>query len=528
MSIPIRTLSPTSFSFGPTRCARAAAGMLSLLAAIALTACGGGAESDGPITEPLQFGDASSEATAGPTIDAPTVTPTFHLANVLPPEPSEVDADGSHRSALSAPSQAALRGDLADQPTAGTSGVDLRRRVLSAPRDGSATSAAPLAGSAASVTYYTPAQIRMAYGLDKLPAASAANLGAYQGSGQTIVIVGAFHNASVADDLAVFSQRFGLGACQNLSIASNTALPLPKPAPGSGCSFSVVYATATGAMTSKVPAGNAGWATETALDVQWAHAMAPQARIILVEAASPGGNDLLGAVTLAGKLGSVIVSMSWGAAEFNGQTTLDRYFTAPGVTYLAASGDSGRGVSWPAVSPNVLAVGGTKLSASGSLRAESAWSLSGGGLSAYTPAPVWQSTVKVTNAAGARITPTMRAVPDVAFNADPNTGQLVYSSSAGGWVVAGGTSIGAPQWAGLLSVTNAVRALVGKAALNGASNLMYRNVGGVSANYASLLLDVTSGSNGSCVGCGAMSGYDQVTGLGTPNADKAVDLLAGL
>lgn len=492
--------------------------LTSLVTAILLAGCGGG---DEPLAS-TQAIDPQAPA-MGAAADAPTVAPTFHLANVLPPEPSDIDSDGSGASALQAPARLALNDELAGLPTAGTTGEELRRRILSTSRNGS--NASPLAGTASSITYYTPAQIRSAYGLDKLPLATTANKGAYQGSGQTIVIVGAYHNATVASDLAAFNTRFGLPACTTVAIAATAALPLARALPGSGCTVSVVYATSTGGLGTKAPTTNSGWATETALDVQWAHAIAPQARIILVEAASPGSTDLMGAVTLAAKLGNV-VSMSWGANEFNGQGTLEKYFQAAGVTYLAASGDNGRGVSWPAVSPNVLAVGGTRLAANGSNRAETAWSGSGGGLSAYTAAPAWQSTVKVTNAAGARVTPTQRAVPDVAFNADPNSGQYVYSSASGGWVIAGGTSIGTPQWAGLVSIANAVRALAGKAALAGASNLVYRNIGAVAASYGSTLLDVTSGTNGSCVGCIAMSGYDQVTGLGTPWSDKVVAQMA--
>lgn len=490
-------------------------GLSCLAAAALLAACGGG------VDQPLSA-DVQAEAQAPlPDVSslAPNVEPSFHLANVLPPEPSDIDADGSGASALRAPASVALGDDLARLSTAGTTGEELRRRVLSASRDGSR--AMPLVGSTTSVTYYTPAQIRSAYGMDRLPAASSTNLGAYQGSGQTIVIVGAFHNATLVSDLAAFNARFGLPTCSAVSLATTAALPLAKAAAGSGCTVSVVYATAAGGMTTKVPAANSGWATETALDLQWAHAIAPQARIILVEAASAGSSDLMGAVTLAGKLGSV-VSMSWGAGEFSSQGSLDRYFQAAGVTYLAASGDSGRGVSWPAASPNVLAVGGTRLVANGSNRAETAWSGSGGGLSAYTAAPAWQATIQVTNASGARSAPTKRAVPDVAFNADPGTGQYVYSTAAGGWVIAGGTSISTPQWAGLVAIANAVRGLAGKAALAGTGNLVYRNVGAVAANYSSQLLDVTSGTNGSCVGCSAMSGYDQVTGLGTPWSDKLV------
>ena len=186
-------------------------------------------------------------------------------------------------------------------------------------------------------------------------------------------------------------------------------------------------------------------------------------------------------------------------------------------------GDSGRGVSWPAVSARVLAVGGTTLAASGSTRGETAWSGSGGGISAYNAVPSWQTGVKVTSTSGTLGTPTRRVLPDVGFNANPNSGQLILVNGA--WYVAGGTSVGTPQWAGIVAVANAVRALNGKAALGPLGTPVYRALAGNGTSYAASLLDVRSGSNGSCKGCTAVAGFDLVTGLGTPNAVKTVELL---
>ena len=115
-------------------------------------------------------------------------------------------------------------------------------------------------------------------------------------------------------------------------------------------------------MTAAAPAYESGWATEIALDVQWAHATAPLARIVLIEAADASLNSLLGGVKLANAMGAGAVSMSFGANEGNYTASVDAAFTGAGMTYLAATGDWGAAVSWPSVSPKVLAVGGTSLS----------------------------------------------------------------------------------------------------------------------------------------------------------------------
>lgn len=476
-SAPVSRLLPTAF------------------AAALLAACGGGSDA----------GADTAVATAA------ELAPLYELAPTLPPEPDDIDADGSNASAAREPGRSTLRA----APVVGEDADSLRQRILST-RD--------TISAASSAVYYTPAQMRAAYGLDKLPATTSANKGAYQGSGQTIAIVGAYNNATAATDLVAFSQKFGLAPCAVTGIATNATLPLARPAAGSACSFSVVNATAAGGFATRAPAANAGWATETAMDIEWAHAMAPMARIILVQAASASVNDMLGAVVLAGRLGANVVSMSFGAGEFGGQGSYDSAFAAAGVSYLAASGDSGRGVSWPAVSSQVLAVGGTTLAYSGSARGETAWSGSGGGISAYNAVPAWQTGLKVTATTGALGTPTRRVLPDVGFNANPNSGQLILVNGA--WYVAGGTSVGTPQWAGIVAVANAVRALNGKAALGALGTPVYRALAGNATNYTASLLDVKSGSNGSCKGCGAVAGYDLVTGLGTPNAGNTIGLLA--
>ncbi len=271
-----------------------------------------------------------------------------------------------------------------------------------------------------------------------------------------------------------------------------------------------------------LPAANANWGLEISLDVEWAHAIAPGANILLVEANSSGGSDLLAAENFArNQPGVSVVSMSWAGSEFTGESTYDSYFTTPaghtGVTFVAASGDTGSAGApdWPSVSPNVLAVGGTQLSlsASGAYLSETAWSGSSGGLSVDEPQPAYQRGV-VTQSA------TQRAVPDVSYDASTASPYAVYDTSEGGWLMVGGTSAGAPQWSALIAIADQGRALAGEGTLDGASQtlpLLYQLPAGD-------FHDVVSGSNGAD---SAGPGYDLVTGRGSPIANLIVAGLVG-
>ncbi|MFD2425146.1 hypothetical protein ACFSUI_14820 [Ralstonia solanacearum] len=302
--------------------------------------------------------------------------------------------------------------------------------------------AAPAATGSTVVTTYTPAQIRAAYGLPALPtswtglsAAQAAQMGA----GQTIYIVDAMSDPNAAAELAAFNQTFGLPACATTTISPSTSLPLPA-AGTAGCQFSVVYSTSAGGRTSTSPAYDSGWATEIALDVQWAHATAPLARIVLIEAPDASISSLLGAVNLANAMGPGIVSMSFGAAEGSWTASVDSAFASANMSYVAATGDSGSGVEWPSVSKSVLGVGGTHLTYSGTTRSETVWSGTGGGISQYTSVPAYQ-----TSAVPGIGTLSKRSVADVAFNADPYSGQylavITPGSSSVSW-----HSVGEPAW----------------------------------------------------------------------------------
>ncbi len=334
-------------------------------------------------------------------------------------------------------------------------------------------------------TAFAPVTIRHAYGFDQIT---------NQGAGQTIGIVDAYDDPKAEADLGVFTKQFGLAACTTAN----------------GC-FRKVYSNG------KLPAANANWSVEVSLDIQWAHAVAPQAKILLVETPSNNLSDLITGVDVAVRNGASAVSMSWTSAEFSGEKNLDNHFVSNGVTFFAASGDNGTGVAYPAASPFVIGVGGTSLTldARGNYVSEAAWSGSGGGESAVEKEPLAQEQFGIPN--DSRGT---RGVPDVSYDANPGTGYAVYDSvtinGAAGWFQVGGTSAAAPQWAALASIANSSRVAARKANLSGADTIFYSLAKtGIGTNFHA----VTKGTNGSCgTLCTASAGYDYVTGLGTPQA----------
>jgi subtilase family serine protease len=342
------------------------------------------------------------------------------------------------------------------------------------------------------ISAFQPAQIRHAYGFDLL---------SDQGAGQTIALVDAYDDPNAESDLAVFSQQF------KLPVAST-----------SNGFFRKVYATG------HKPSANANWSVEISLDVEWAHAIAPKATIILVEAASNNLSDLLKGVDVAVRNGATLVSMSWDSGEFSGERNSDNHFVTNGVTFLAASGDSGTGVTYPAASPDVIGVGGTSLTldSNGNYLGETAWSGSGGGLSAYEPQPLYQAQFGIPDDSRG-----LRGVPDVSYNANPGTGYAVYDSvaisGASGWFQIGGTSAATPQWAATIAIANSTRAGLRKANLSSADTALYSLA---EANLNRDFHSVTQGENGSCGAlCDALAGYDFVTGLGTPRVNVLVPTL---
>ncbi len=325
---------------------------------------------------------------------------------------------------------------------------------------------------------YGPAQLQSAY---KLPSATA-------GAGQTVAIVDAYDDPRAEADLGVYRSRFGLPPCTTAN----------------GCFRKVNQSGGT-----KYPRGDVGWAQEISLDLDMVSATCPKCHILLVEASSSSLTNLGTAVNQAAKLGATEISNSYGASEFASETNYDSvYYRHPGIPITVSSGDSGYHVQYPAASPYVTAVGGTRLVRSSTTRGwtESAWSTNstegaGSGCSAYEPQPTWQTAVSTIRSLCSR-----RAVADVSAVADPATGVAVYDSygTSSSWLVFGGTSVSAP-------IIASVYALAG----NG------RNVTYGSYPYAhtGALFDVKSGATAPCgtALCKAVAGWDGPTGLGTPH-----------
>ena len=370
---------------------------------------------------------------------------------------------------------------------------------------------------------YTPQQIETAYGINQLYG----SIG--NGAGETIAIVDAYDDPTIIPDANAFSSQFSLPQFNS---------------PG-GPTLTVLNQTGGTALPGTDPAGPgpSDWEQEESLDVEWAHAIAPGANIVLFEANSSNFSDLLTAVaTAADYPGVSVVSMSFGSPEAAGETALDNVFTTPaghqGVTFLASSGDQGSyepgtmtvSVNYPAASPNVISVGGTSLilNPDNSYNSETAWGNgvnsgtlggSGGGISQYEPEPAYQESVQSTG---------FRTVPDVAFDADPNTGVAVYDSYDNGaatpWDQVGGTSLASPSWAGLIAIVNEGRAAKGESSLDGPSQTLPELYFLYQTN-PSYFHDITSGSNGAY---SAGPGYDEVTGLGSPAANLLCPALIGL
>ena len=356
-------------------------------------------------------------------------------------------------------------------------------------------SASPMATS--SPTGYTPAQIRQAYGFNNITFNNGTVAG--DGSGTTIAIVDAYDDPNIASDLHQFDSAFGLSDPVFTKVNESGGTSLPK--------------------------ADSGWASEISLDVEWAHAIAQKAKILLVEAASSSLSDLLTAVNYARSVSGVVaVSMSWGGSDFSGESNYDSYFTTPsghsGVTFLASSGDSGAPVGFPAISSNVVSVGGTTLNinSSGNYVSETGWSDSGGGISAYEKQPAYQKGV-VTQST------TYRTNPDVSYDADPNTGFAVYDSyqTSAPWGQWGGTSDAAPQWAGLIAIADQGCMLAGEGTLDGATQTLPLLYSLPSSDFH----DVTSGTSTGSPRYSAATGYDLVTGRGSPYANLVVSGLVG-
>jgi hypothetical protein len=406
-------------------------------------------------------------------------------------------------------------------------------RALGAPGHGAA-GATPATEFKTPLGGITPVDLRGGYGLSGAPAPSPT---------QTVGIVDAYDDPSAEADLASFSSQFGLPPCTEAEGCfrkvneKGNAAPLP---PWKGSS------------------SERGWALEIATDIETVHAVCPSCHIVLVEANSSLDTDLFAAEEVAAAQGASEISNSWGGAEPGADAPA---FNHQGVVITASSGDSGY-LNWlsasghfadyPASSPHVVAVGGTRLlQSAGTWEAETVWNdggeepggkktgagASGGGCSAVFAAPLWQTALSDWGSVGC----VGRAVADVSADGDPYTGVDVYDSTATaagnkGWAIVGGTSVASP-------IVAAVFALAGGAhGVDYPARTLYENAAAATPG----LHDVSAGSNGKCalpfdaatgtsgctsaeeaascatkLSCLAGAGYDGPSGVGTPNGTAA-------
>ncbi len=368
----------------------------------------------------------------------------------------------------------------------------------------------PCESNTAPVQCYEPRQIRMAYNVP----------GGLSGAGRSITIIDAFQSPTIGADLAAFSKLFGLTRPKLRIIAPQGLTPFNSNDPD-----------------------QVGWAGEISLDVEWAHAIAPSAKINLVLARSDQDKDIFAAqrYVIRHNLGDVL-SQSFGEAErcmrpriLKGTHELFKEAAAERMTVLASSGDFGsaqptcngssffEAASSPASDPRVTGVGGTKLQAGfpdGDYEGETTWNdsigSSGGGYSVTYPRPRFQRGFG---------RPQHRGVPDVSYNASVNGGVLVVWSSsgqgAGAIFIVGGTSAGSPQWAAIVAMADQAA----HRRLGDINPALYKI--GRSAGYHTAFHDITKGSNiwgpsGVTAGFRAHPRWDAVTGLGSPDIAKLI------
>ena len=310
---------------------------------------------------------------------------------------------------------------------------------------------------------------------------------------RAIAIVDAFDDPNAETDLAAYSAEFGL----------------PKP---TKANFEVVYAAQGGSTQTRTPPpqdSTGGWELEESVDIEMAHAMAPRAKIYLVEAYSGGSGDMLPAVTLASNLvaaaGGGEVTMSWGFGDFSGESGYDGYFQTANVVYFSSAGDSAA-LNYPSTSPYVVSAGGTTIDrnpTTGDFVAESAWPSTGGGATPNEPRPSYQEGIGT-------LVGEDRGTPDMAFVADGRTGVWVYDSfpingTVGGPYIASGTSVASPGLAGLVNAAGSFAA-----STNAELTIVYGDLG-VNRDFH----DITNGDCGPYAGYLALKGWDFCTGVGS-------------
>jgi Ricin-type beta-trefoil lectin domain/Putative Ig domain len=351
---------------------------------------------------------------------------------------------------------------------------------------------------ASSPSGYSPANLLSAYGL--------ATAAAKPGDGETVAVVDAYNDPHASSDLAVYRKQFKLPSCTTAS----KCLKITNEFGGS-------------ALPQADPTGG-GWELEESLDLDMVSAICPNCSIVLVEANTDNISDLARAEATASRTPHVnAVDNSWGSgAEFIGETEFDPDFYAPGVAITAAGGDSGYGAQYPAASPYVTAVGGTRLVSSGGKWSQAAWGMVGSGCSALEPKPSWQ-TADDRSPDGCL----NRTDNDVSADADPSTGVALYDSEpfasdggTPGWTVAGGTSVSTPVIAATYALADIAAGGPGKGLAAGTMPASYPYLATAG------LTRVVGGSNGRCESdrkylCTAVKGFNGPTGLGTPDGTAA-------
>ncbi|WP_051726498.1 hypothetical protein [Streptacidiphilus jeojiense] len=386
---------------------------------------------------------ALNESTGYFGVDAFALDSYYHGVTVNEVVGSGTTADASAATTTTTDATAAP----VTEPTVGTGTATTSLEIKSKKLAGSTKTSVGSTDAAAAIRGYTPQQIQGRLGLTG------------DGTGQTIAIVDAYDYPSAQSDLNAFSAQFDLPQTCGSANASSDCFD-----------FSTVYASGS------QPEGNSSWNEEAALDIEWAHSIAPHAKIVLVEAADASAQGLYQGIDKASTLDPAVISNSWGMSEFSEESFYDDH---------------------------------CKL----------ADSVCTGGLSYFEKEPAYQKGVQSSG---------YRATPDVSFVADPNTGVAVYVTISGRqyWLQVGGTSLSAPSWAGILADADQLRGAAGKAHLAVAGASGDTAHGDVYA-LGSKLNDVTTGSNGACGSeCTAGPGYDTVTGMGSPLAGVDAALAA--
>lgn len=392
-------------------------------------------------------------------------------------------------------------------------------------------------------TCLTPHALRVAYGIEPLYEKG------FAGKGQTVIDIVSFGSPTLQQDLTKYDTTFGLPPI-NLQIIS----PLK--------------------VATYDPRGDApGWASETTLDVEIIHALAPDAKVVVLTSPVAETEGTIGLpefrqlihYAIDNHLGNIF-SQSWGASELTLQdqqsqqelqqwnTLFQQATTSQHMTFFSSSGDSGatdysdvagtklanvRTTSFAPDSPWVTSVGGTSLIREGSSYIETAWTsniktgdsgASGGGFSRFYAEPSYQKTLPTSIQSEFQ---NRRGVPDVAADADPATGLAMYETGVGGagnidgWTLAGGTSAAAPVWSAIMAITNQMAGHP----LGFINPALYKLAS--SSTYNQDFHDITVGNNNNpqthVQGYSAAPGWDAVTGLGSPNAEKLIpDLIAAM